>query len=333
MAVGNRTRNQYEVVFNLEGIKLDSDPLTIGDVVFQEFSPEFLEVDGPFREMLQRWLDELTGQSVGIVRVHAGSAKEAVDRAREGVDRALNTLRFCVGSFPPAVIHDQELLQRRGRFYVVRQIEPEVGPVLPGWERGFRPIDRELGGPLDKWAKWFIEQLSPLYNDTIQGKIRDALLRSIEWIGTSITRENFDHKVIDLCTALEAVLATKDDPRKGQAIALRSMLLSMALDEGFPSPGGLYHLYELRSKVVHGAALGVCEKSDYWNLRRRAEETILNIIKLNSTQGPVTRPSRLIKLLESPERLEKAVCWLERWPDEDTKAVAEYAKQRLEEQS
>ena len=328
MTVENSTRNRYEVVFNVEGIKLASDPITIGDVAFQEFSPEFLEVEGPFREMLQRWLDELTDQSVGIVGVEADCAKEAVERARECFDRALNTLRFCIGSFPPAVIHDWELLQRRGRFCVVRRIEPGGSPVLPGWE-GFRSLDRDLGGPLAESTKYFIEQLSPLYDGTIQGDIRDALLRSIEWIGTSITRENYDHKVIDLCTALEAALTTSKDRQKSANIALRSMLLSMALGDGFLHPNKLRPLYSHRNEVVHGSALGVCTESDYLELRQRARDVVLNIIKLNSTQGPITSPSGLTKLLESPKRLKKAVDWLERWPGEETKALTKYAKQRL----
>lgn len=331
MTIENSTCNRYEVVFNVERLRLASESITIDNVVFQEFGPELAEVDDSFREMPQRWLDELTDQSVGIVTVHAGCAKEAVDRAREGFDRALNTLRFCISSFPPAVIYDQELLQRRGRFYAVRQIEPEIGSALPGWE-GVRSIDRDLDGPLAESTKYFIEQLSPLYDGTIQGDIRDALLRSIEWIGTSIARDNYDHKVIDLCTALEAVLTTSKDRQKSANIALRSMLLSMALGDGFPHPNKLRPLYRLRNEVVHGSDLGVCGESDYLELRQRAKDVILGIIKLNSMQGPITCPSSLTKLLESPKRLKKAIGWLGRWPDKDTKALTKHAKSRLRKQ-
>ena len=43
MTVENSTRNRYEVVFNVEGIKIASDPITIDNVVFQEFSLELVE--------------------------------------------------------------------------------------------------------------------------------------------------------------------------------------------------------------------------------------------------------------------------------------------------
>ena len=334
----------YEVAFNVEGIKFATDPLTIGEVVFREFSQEFasdwdcVKAEGPSRKVIQKELANLTGRSVGVVTVHAGSAEKAVERAQGYFDRALNILRFCISSFPPAVIHDLELLQRRGCFHAVRRLEPEVRPVRTGWERGFQPMECELSGPLAQSTKCFVEQLSPLYDGTIHGKLHDALLRSLQWIGTSITRQNFDDKVVDLCTALEAALTTKGDPKKGEAITLRSMLLSMALGDGFPSPRELYHLYELRSRVVHGAALGVCGESDYRRLRWRAQETVLNIIRLTHMQETITRPSRLITFLESGEWMERAVRWLEDWrdkytQDEYTKALAEYAKEKLEEQS
>ncbi len=336
MAVDTRTHNRYEVVFNVEGIKLASDSITIGDVVFQEFSRKLAkdwdcaEFDGVSRKLLQEARDNLTGRPVGVVTVDAGSAEKAVECAQGCFDRTLNVLRVSISSCPHWLIDDRMLLQRRGRFHVVRRLGPEARPVRTGSDLGFRPLDADLSGELAKSTKNFMRQLSPLYDGTIQGDIRDSLLRSIEWIGTSITREIYDHKIIDLCTALEAVLTTVKDQQKSGAIALRSMLLSMALGDGFLHPSKLRPLYRLRNEVVHGSDLGICTEDDYHRLRNRAKDVVLNIIKLNSTQGPITSPCHLIKLLESPERLKKAICWFERWPGEDTKELAKYAKKRRE---
>ena len=328
----------YEIAFNVEGIKFGSNPLTIGNVVFQEFGPEmvkdwnYAKAEGPIQESIREMLGNITGQPVGIVTIHAASAGKAVDRAQEDFERALNTLRVCIGSFPWPVVPDQELLQRRGRFCVVRQLKPEARPVQVGEGGSFRRIDRDLAGPLEESTKSFIEQLAPLYDGTIRCRLRDTLLHSIEWIGTSTNREHYDHKIVDLFTALESALTTKKEPRKGEAIVLRSMLLSMAMGDGLFYPGRLLHLYELRSDVIHGAALGVCGKSDYRELWFHAKDIVLNIIRLNSTQGPFARPSQLIKLLESRERIEEVINQLERWQDEATKAMIAYAKSRLQEQ-
>ncbi len=328
----------YEVVFDVEGIRFGSGRLTVGDVVFREFGPElakgwdYTKAEGSFQEILRKTLAELAGQPVGIVTVQAGSARRAVSRAQGYFDCALNTLRLCIGAFPWAVVYDQELLQRRGRFFVVRQLKPEVRPVRIDGSDRFQRIDCDLAGPLEESTEEFIERLAPLHDGTLPGWLRDALLRSIEWIGTSITREQYDHKIVDISTALETVLTTRDDRRKGEAVALRSMLLSMALGDGSPPPRDLLHLYRLRADVVHGVSAGVCAKSDFRELFWRTKNVILNTIELNNTQGPLTRPSHLIELLESRERLEKAIGWLERWQDEDTRAVIEYAKSRLQKQ-
>ena len=329
----------YEVVFNVERIKFSTECLTIDNVVFRDFSAELAKdwdcakVEGLSRKMIQKSLDNLTGRAVGVVTVHAGSAEKAVERAQGYFDRALNILRVSIGSFRQYLIHDWEMLQRRSHIYVVRTLDPEPRPLQTGLVRRFRSADCDLDGALAQDTKCFIEQLAPLYDGTIQGRFRGALLRSLDRIGISITRENYDDKIVDLCIALETMITTKDDPRKGEAIALRSMLLSMALDDRFPHPSELRAMYRLRNKVVHGSALGEFGESDYRKLQWRTEKTVLNIIKLNSTQGPITSPNHLIKLLESLERLEKAICWLESWPDKETKALAEYARQRLKKQS
>ena len=177
-------------------------------------------------------------------------------------------------------------------------------------------------------ANEFIGKLAPLYDGTIQGRFRDALLRSIEWIGVSITRQYRDHQVVDLCTALEAVLTTIDDGRKGEAIALRSMLLSVALDRPFTDPQEVYILYELRSRIVHGADLGVCGENDYIKLRSLAERVLMGVLELYEVSGPFRRPIELIRCLEDRERLEQALAWLDNWQDAATKAVAKYCRKK-----
>ena len=144
-----------------------------------------------------------------------------------------------------------------------------------------------------------------------------------------ITREYRDHQVVDLCTALEAVLTTLDDGRKGEAIALRSMLLAVALNKPLTDPQEVYSLYELRSRIVHGADLSVSGENDYIKLRSLAEQVLLGVLELNEVSGPFRRPIDLIRRLEKRDRLEKALAWLDYWQDEATKAVAKYGRGRL----
>ena len=326
-----RPLSPYEVAFKIDGVVFnDDDCLTVGEVEFRNFSAVI--ADGWDLEATSDQsiftIEKFIDRPVGIVTVRAGTLEKALERAEEVLDRALHVLRTSIGYFRPSLIYDDQLRQARGHLRIIRQLEPETR-VWRGWRRRTEVFDTEISGMLLDSTKDFIGQLQPLYDGSIDCSLRDALLRSLEWIGTSITRENYDHKVVDLCTALEAILTTKSDARKGEALALRVMLLSMALGTGFRFPGQLHQLYELRSNVVHGAKLGECGRNDYLTLRSIAEESVLNVIKLSDAQGPFSRPHDVIAHLETRDRLEKAASLLDQFADENTIEVARYSRSRL----
>ena len=325
-----RPLSHYQAAFSVDGVHFDNDDsLSIGDVEFRKFTVDFAENWGlEFTdEQSTLPIDEIIDAPVGIVKVRAGTRDKALERGEESLDRALNALRTAIGWFPPSLIYDSQLRQRRGGLRVVKQLEPET-LLWRGWSGTREAVDIKLSGLLLESANDFAERLRPLYDNSIEIKLRDALLRSLDWVGTSITRENYDHKVVDLCTALEAILTTIADPRKGEAVALRIMLLSMALGKGSIHPGQMHKFYELRSDIVHGAALGECGRSDYQTLRTIAEKSILNVIELNSNQGPFSRPFDVITYLETPDRLENATLWLDQWTDDNTAEVARYARSK-----
>ena len=323
----------YEVAFSIENIKFNAGPLTIGDVVFRKFTEElaqeweFDKASGRFREALSRIID----LPVGIVAVEGRLPEKATERALDSFERALNTLRVGIGFAVRTRIWDRQLLQRRGQFRVIREICPEPKLISTGGGLITDPLDLAMTPTLVNSANEFVSRLAPLCDGTAQGRFRDALLRCIDWIGVSITRQNHDHKIVDLCTALETVLTAKDDKGKGEAIALRQMLLSTALDQGFTDPQEVYSLYKLRSRIIHGAALGVSGENDYIKSRSLAERVLLQVLRLNEASGPFRRPIELIRCLERRDRLEKALAWLDNWQDEATQAVAAYAKGRLTE--
>ena len=313
----------YEVLFVIEPIILNSESLTIGDVVFHELTPE----------LAKEWKltkNELTNHAVGIVKVKAGTVDKAFARAQKIFDRALNILRVCVGSFSPIspmLIQDTKLLQRRNGISVVRQLGDHAVHIEVFLDMNFSPHQIEVSGMLADSTNEFIERLTPIYDGTIQDSLRDALLRSLEWIGLSITREDYDDKVVTLLTALEVALTDKNDRRKGETIAFRVMLLSLTSNNGYfvPSSDVVYRLYRLRNAIIHEADRGKCGEEDYRALRRIAERTILIIIELNGKQGPIGDVRHLAKILETEEILKQAKSRFEDWRNreriEDAKEI------------
>ena len=322
----------YEIAFTVDGVAFgDEDILKIGDVEFRTFTSEMAEEWDleSFPSRLPIPDAEVIGLTVGILKVQAGTLEKALERGEEALDQALQILRTSIGFYRPSQIYDFQLHQRRGDLRVIRQLDPET-KLWRGWKGRRGPLETQLTGDLLDSTRSFTAQLSPLFDDSIPRKLRDAVLRSLEWVGTSVTREIYDHKVVDLCTALEAVLSGRDDRRKGEAVALRVMLLSMALGKGFRFPGDLYRLYVLRSNVVHGSDLGECGQSDYYSLKAIAEETILNIMELHEREGPFRRPYDLFTFLEKPDRIKSAVSWLDHYLDNNTREIAKYARGLLE---
>ena len=322
----------FEVIFGVNNISFSTESFIVGDVEFRQFDSGFAadwcgDRMGELLTGVTR--DALVNQAVGIVKVKAGTTLKARDRAAGKFDRALNVLRVGVGYGTSIMIYDTQLLQRRDQHCIIRQTGPDGGFVGRAFNQGFEATDIELSGTFAESTKNFIAEVAAIYDGTIQGRLREALVRSLIWVGTSITRELYDHKIVDLCTALESVLTTEDNQRKGEAVALRAMLLSTALGKPYRHPGVTHRLYDKRSRVVHGSALDECGESDYYTMRAIVEETILNILELIRTEASITRPSKLIEYLESTERLTEGLSWLLIWEDENSKEIAKYTEERL----
>ena len=329
----------YEVMFKIERITFGCEPLAIGNVTFQNLTSEIVEawkVDSENALLSPR--ENAVGHPVGIVEVDGISdVDKAIEYARDEFDHTLNILRVCIGSFGSSRIYDEQLLQRRNGLIAIRQIGIQAGPIKVALDRKFAPIDLDLSEELANSTNEFIGNLTPLYDGTIQDGLRDALLRSLEWIGLSITREDYDDKVVTLLTALEVALTTKKDQHKGEPMAFRTMLLSLTLDNGYfvPSADAVYRLYRLRNAIMHDADRGKCEYKDYRSLRRIAQRTILNIIELNSRQGPIEDVRHLAKILETEEILKQAKARFEDWRNrehaEDVKGILNRLSERAEE--
>ena len=322
---------EYDVAFTVDHITLGEQTLTVGEVQFQEFTREMAHAWGfvETNEHDKALLSEALGKVLGIVTVSAGTQEKAVERARQLLDRALSMLRVCCSFLLLGALYDESLLQKRGQFYIVRNRSQERNRAGVGWQRGFSPLDLHLTEKTGVKVAESIASLESIHDGTIANPLRDALLRSLEWIGTSTTREQYDHKVVDLCTALESVLTTLSDRRKGEAVALRSMLLSIAVNAGFTHPGRICRLYEMRSRIVHGSEVGMCGKADCVTLYSTARKAVWDAIALNAMEGTIKRPYDLVQLLETPDRVQAAADWLRRWDDPDSGRVLDYAEQVL----
>ena len=130
--------------------------------------------------------------------------------------------------------------------------------------------------------------------------IRDRILRSIYWISHSAIHEADDHKLVDLCTALEILLIPegRSEQSKGTVIALRYKLLGGSLDAS-----SMKWFYDRRNDVIHGGPLPVIEPRGIWGLRLVCSETIGHIVRTSSKQPNLLNLRDLIATSYTKENL------------------------------
>lgn len=302
-----RLHEEYEVIVPITELRLPKGSVTIGPVTLERFTSRTLAAWGyEVDEMLRRAHRQLVRQPVARVRVWAGSTERATDRANAAIDTALDLLRTASFGFR-SLIHDEQLLQRRGSGRAVKLVK-EGRVVRQGmgglWGPHVRSLGLTLAGDLLDTAKAAGERYAPLFDGTIPQSMADPLIRALEWAGSAVTAERFDDKIVHSCTALESFLTTPRDRQKSGAICLRLMLLGEHRAEGFPWPGEPHVFYGLRNDVVHGSARNVCTRQDYLRLRQIVSDAIRQTITGVLVTPGVTSPAELIHALEVAPHLQ-----------------------------
>jgi hypothetical protein len=327
---------QYEVLIPIRGLQLKSNAFLMGDVKFVQMGDQMAK-EWDLKKGENVWQDQLYdaifGQSVAIIPERGNDPGRATKRARAKLLIVLNLLRtaLLVDHDPRIIsfrIHDVQMLFELGEFTALRVIDESK--VLASWTLGFRSMDLILEGEIETQVAKSSELLNDLakaIGETGKG-VQVRFIRAMEWIGSSVVRENIDDKIVDLCTALEAFLATKANPMKGEIIVLRMMLLSELLGRPFWAPSKVLGLYEKRSDIVHGSDKGVCTDTEYIVLRTITVQVLqdaLTYVKANN----ITKYSDFLKSLHKDSSLvDKTVKWWEHHPkyDDICKAVESYNK-------
>ena len=314
---------KYEVLIPIQGLKLKSGTVQISDVKLVQVSDEVakewnLTKGGTAPQDLL--YDAFISNGAAIIPEKGNDPQKAIDRARARLLTVLDFLRTALLlDHDPRIIsfkiHDEEMLFEPGENVALREVE-DSELLAANWHRGFRMMDLTLDGLLETQVSKSMESLDDLAKAVGEaGKgVGVRFIRAVQWIGSSVTRERTDDKIVDLCTALEAFLSTKDSGLKGEIIALRTMLLPMVLDKPFFDPAIVLALYEKRSDVIHGSEKGVCTDWEYIALRTRTAQTLKDALTLVKAEN-ITKYTDFLKRLHSdPDLVGKAVQWWQGHP-------------------
>ena len=251
----------FQTLVALDHLKPAGSGLMIDGVHIYKMTKEGVEEwFGSEEPHWEQWVEDFADRTVASVEVEAASATRAKEKALEKVTQALHLARLATVTSGGAA--DEVMLYAVGEARVERSVSS--GLVSASLSSTFEPWEWEMDWARVQAIQKEVERIEAI--PAASRKLIERLSRAVHWIGTAVTMEQLDDKIVDLCTSLEAILTSRGEVRKGEAISVRSMLVPIALGQGAPNGNVLYDLYDLRSNVVHGSDVRVATSSDYRGL-------------------------------------------------------------------
>jgi hypothetical protein len=296
---------KFEVAFVLRDLSVEVDGFSIVDARFERWA----QIPDDWSIGQSQIEEEFRGANVAIVSLDAGSKEQASSRARERVEEALHVLRLAVISSGPIRVDDSEVAFATTGMEIVRAQANSSRSVR--WDyRSSIPLRIDANSV--KQMDLFLSTVAAvLTSDETSEQVKTKIGIAARWIGAAATRRDYDDKVMAICTALEAMFTVKSDRRKAEAVAVRAMLLQLAVD-GFFDTFALYRLYLKRSDVTHASTVGVCGAEDY----RLIQEQAIRLLQMICTYA-AARPGRKFQAFlddwRSAGRLLQARNWFSRY--------------------
>jgi Apea-like HEPN len=319
-----RPEEDYRVMFRVINLKTKVAETQFWDCVIASYDREQLMAWGfdPKKKYLIG-IEAFEDRAVIVVTAKGTNVAEVIKRARVSATRRLRVLQ---NYLKEEFIHDEQLFFELSKEYAVRN--EATGKIGWGLDNKNSPIEYDYPDTL-------VERVGAANEDFEHIKkfppnIRELIERALHWIGMAISEIDPDVKVSFLSTALEALLATKDDGRKGEKIAYRGYLLGQEVgSDNYYMPQEVLRVYEKRSTVVHGSGISIASRKDYWLMLDFAQDTLKNFMRYVD-EHKLTKPSGIFAKLLQSEKVNPLLEWLEEaFDDEESKHIAESLREDL----
>ena len=315
--------DDYEILVPLLNIDVGDKILDIGDSIIKKYDSDALAEWGILKDTCPPGtFNRFLNKSCFVIKEEGNNGHLACNRAREKSKYLLKLLQVALSS--SRVLTDWELLYSIGTEVALRFTgSPDY--VGFDWARGFVPIPREIDDKLETDVNSFLDKISPILSDVKYGSnLKKAFINAITWIGRAIEEEDSDLGIIFLSTALESMLTSISDSRKGETIAYRMLLLNTFIEESFTHPSRVLYVYELRSKVIHGSDLYASTKKDYSRMKHVAIETV-EYASLAIQKMGIRRKNEFHRELESDKNsVDQIMKWLRDQGDPRSIQIADY---------
>ena len=248
-------------------------------------------------------------------------------RAIDKLELAINILRLSLKT--EIFLKDEQTLFDKAEITLCEK-RGERGRPSIFLHRGFKPLPLEINANGDYKFNLYINSISDiLYGGVISQDLSERLRRVIKWIGRSIEEEDIDLKIIYLCIALESLLTSRSEGKKGQALAFRMLLIHFCAEKPFLLPAYVLYYYVLRSVIIHQGFMGSATKDDYETLRSISTEILIHSIFIIKENG-IKNYKEFMNKLEMKERVKEVRSWLEAQHDPASAEILEWIVKRIE---
>lgn len=322
---------EYEVLIPVLNLDVKDLEFKFGDIILKKLKAPFLEEFGMKNESYvfkDNIFENIVDKTGAIILEKGNSPELAVKRAKIKADFIIRILQTSISTNNKDIHYDNDLLFKQGEF-IVHRIKGIPSSVLGRYERNYKSnlteIDTNYGESINK----FLSNIPELLEEgQLPSKFRERFVRALTWIGRGIEEEDLDVKIINLSIALETILTNLDDGFKGEALASRMLLLYDIVDKPFIHPAELLWIYELRSKIVHGSALGITSNAQYLTMLRVARDVLIYSIKVIRING-LKSHNKFIATLESHDKRGQVINWLEKQGDEGSSKIKKHMDENM----
>jgi hypothetical protein len=244
---------EWRVVSPIDGLSLERRTgITISNHVINWFDIQFItgftgELDPANQKILER---HLQGKVCVFVSVMAIDQKQAIERAREKIDQILHLIR---GYFGTRIFYN---LPTPNLYVAInKKTERTLGAFHPIQDEGCH-INAEEEDDLST----YISSFSNFLDGSMPERVSNDVLRASRWFGSAVRDKELEDKLVKYFFALETLLVPEELGAKRERLVHRLGLLQLRVAGELPDPdfaNSLDHLYQKRSKIVHGGDLEV----------------------------------------------------------------------------
>lgn len=317
-----RSLRDYEVLIPVEHFTIVDGTLALWDFKLEKITHESLGARGVDVNtcIIEGFFQNRTESTTMIISEKGTSPKHACERAR---NKAILNLKIMQVYYSYSrTVNEQQLLFQMSEFAIVRDVAASTDVLT---SRKTRRIPYGLKASLQ--TDWLTEKANAHYRvvNNLPVKLKSAFKRAVYWMGASIDEGDPDRKIIALSTALESILCTRSDGRKGEVAAYRMCILCAHADRPWIWPQKVLEIYEVRSAVVHGSQLERATQSDASTMAYVMRDVLDCFVEVVN-EHKLKKPADLFRLLETSSKATEFLRFLEERRDDASQQIADALK-------